>query len=687
MADTTSRNFVDRAIEAVSPTWAAKRYAARATLDTWRGTARASRRGAMQTRTSTPWSTSTSYKGGASADRIDYADMRSRGRRVRRENVIARSLAKAETDYVVSNGLTLRMRSKSQEFNRYGEKRFYRWLDSQADIMGMACASDLFRMSWEEPRVDGDGGFLLVKQNGRPRLQYIPGDLIVNPFGATAASFENLKDGVEIDGAGRPIAFHIKDADEYGKYTTTRMPARDFVYLAHRDGPLDVRGISAYSTIFGILDQLDSYTDAVTKAAILGAMFGLIHKVNRPGNMLTSLGTGTNSQGDEQKLITMENGMIRVEGTAESTYQVQANQPMQQTPDFIRAMFRLAALGFDMPLEIAARDVSQVNFSGGRIGLLGFYRTCRVKVDWLKSRCWNRIVSWWLSVERQRQELGFPDAFEIQFPADYLEFELHGREYDANDPMSESQARLLDVSIGLKSPQQIVDETGGDYEQNMLMLAEHRKVMQTAGIPVVLSTLTRDETVKTTAIDANGKPIAGVQPLNGAQITAAIDVMTKAREGALSDGAAIELLAQVGIPADRASAMVTSLQKLTVGSGDVAFKREVLKALLAVPAARESVYNATDIEDLISQTGLAGEKGYEAPWIPLVAPAGQLVSGATIYDTTGDVVGGDVVNDLQYDAPGRNGSSENPNDKQNDEEVPAETEGSESDTGGDDEDE
>jgi hypothetical protein len=39
-------------------------------------------------------------------------------------------------------------------------------------------------------------------------------------------------------------------------------------------------------------------------------------------------------------------------------------------------------------------------------------------------------------------------------------------------------------------------------------------------------------------------------------------------------------------------------------SGDRAFQRDVLKQLLTVPAAREAVFNLTDIEDLIQQTGL-----------------------------------------------------------------------------------
>lgn len=647
------RNFIDRAIEAVVPTFAAKRYAARAVIDFARNPGRherrASARGAMATRTSIPWGTDTTYRGGRTSERHDLGTQRDRARRIYDESAIGGGLLDTETDNIVADGFSLQMLSSSPAFNAEAEDRFYKWLD-KADVQGLATGAELFRDSWREPRKDGDGGILLIKQGGRPYLQYIPGDLITNPYGRV--DYRVMRDGVEVDASGKPVRFWIRDVDESGKDAVNPVPARDFVYLAYQRKKLSIRGSTVYRRIFSHLDQVDSYVDGVTKAAILATIFGLIHRVNKPGQTVSQFGTLTNAQGNDQKAITLENGLLRVEGTAESTYQVQAQQPMQQTPDFIRALLRLICLAFDMPLEIGQKDLSQVNFSGGRIGLIGYYRSCRVKQDWLKSRCWNRIVFWWLSVEKQRKDLGFDDAFVNAFPPDYGAFELHGREWDYNDPKTEITADLIEMDAGILSEQQACERRGRDWAKTQRLIAEARKIKGELGIPVVHSTNTRDETAKVTAVDKNGNPIdAAPQPLNGAQITAAIDVMARAREGALSDDAASELLAQVGIEKSRATTMVTSLSKLTAGAGDVEFKREILKQLLAVPAAREAVYNGTDIEDLIAQTGLAPEKGYEVPWIPVVAPTGPLVSGATINDPEGDIVGGDVENDVPDELP------------------------------------
>lgn len=492
------KGWVDRLVEYVSPRRAAARYEARARIEVARSMPVASYRGAVATRTGTAFGPSTSYRGGRTGDRRDLALMRDRARRAYFENPIAGALLDTETDNIVADGFSLQMRSASPDFNREAEERFYWWLEV-ADVDGQTSAGELFRTSWTEPRKDGDGGFVLIKRGGFPKLQYIPGDLIGGGLGPSNGRTRDgtvMFDGVECDPAGRPVRFHVRDVDETGKDTTAPIDARDFVYLSHRIGKNDVRGATCYRSVFGLLDQIDAYVDAVVIAARMACVFGLIRKSTNPHATLNALATAVNSQGRDQKAITLENGMLNVMGTDEEMVQVQAQQPMTQTPDFIRAMFRLICLPFRMPLEIGMNDLSQVNFSGGRIGLIAYYRSCRAKQDWLKSKCWNRIAFWWLSVERERQELGYPDAFRTPFPADYGAFELHGREWDYNDPVSEAQADLLEVSTGLKSPQQAAESRGRDWRETVQQIAEARKVYAALGIPYVLSSLTRDEVAK-----------------------------------------------------------------------------------------------------------------------------------------------------------------------------------------------
>jgi hypothetical protein len=194
----------------------------------------------------------------------------------------------------------------------------------------------------------------------------------------------------------------------------------------------------------------------------------------------------------QQKVITLEGGTLKVMGTNESVFQIQASQPMQQTPEFLRALSRIAAIGFDMPLEVALRDLSQVNFSGGQLGMKGYERTCRVRQDWHKSQCWNRITFWWLSVERQRQQFGYPDAFKTPFPDDFGTFELHAREWLLRDRQGEAAADLLEFAIGVGSPQRACAQRSIDYKDVLAQRESAWKDNEAAGLPNVLPSTTRD---------------------------------------------------------------------------------------------------------------------------------------------------------------------------------------------------
>jgi capsid protein/antitoxin component of RelBE/YafQ-DinJ toxin-antitoxin module len=635
-------NLIDRVVEIFSPGAAVGRARARQALSSYRG--------AIAGRFGQTFGDSVSYRNGTTRDRRDQASMRNRGRRAYLEYVVARSLLDTETDYIVGDGFTLQMRTASPAFNEEAERRFYKWLD-RADVTGRHTGTELQRMSWRETRKDGDGGLLLITRGGYPYLQYIPGDLIRNPQAGWDS--RTTFDGVRVDPAGRAVEYYVRDVDEQGKDITTGVSARDFVFIAHLDAPNNVRGTTVYSPIFAHLDQLDTYVDSVTQAAIMGTIFGLVEKRTNPQAAQVGLGLEQNASGRQQTVVKFEGGMMKVLTPEEGMYQIDAKQPMQQTPEFIRAIARIAALGFDMPLEIAFRDVSQVNFSGGRIGLLGFYRSCRIKQGSLKTY-WARIVFWWLSVERRRQELGYADAFANAFPADYGEFELHGREFEANDRRAEAEADLLEFSLG-KPLQRIFAERGWDYEGDLPMWQAHIERLRTAGLPVVLSTSTRDERQKTTAVDADGNPVKSGPGLNGVQVTAVLDVLSKLVEKTIMPSAAKAVLTGLGLAVEDVDKMVAeALARTGVAPGDRDFQREVLKSFATIPQAREAIFNATDIEDLVAQTGLPPEAGYEVPYAAVVAPAGQLNSGAVITDPQGDIVGGDVVNELPAEQSGRN---------------------------------
>ena len=151
----------------------------------------------------------------------------------------------------------------------------------------------------------------------------------------------------------------------------------------------------------------------------------------------------------------------------------------------------------------------------------------------------------------------------------------------------------------------------------------------------------------------DGKPAAApAVPLNGIQITAALDVLDRYRGGKISALAATSLLSALGIAGESAAAMVASTEvdkpKVVEDQTQVTFKREVVSAFLADKTTADVIYNVTDIPTLLSNVGLpidplvAANPGAAVPWLPVLDEANRPVSGEVVTDASGDIVGGAV---------------------------------------------
>jgi capsid protein len=632
------------------PKWGAQRAAYRA------AGAMASYRGSITTRLDKGFASGQwSYKGGTLTERHSLAEMRDRGRKAYRDNPIAAALVDVEAENIAPT-FTVHGRTGNSDFNSEAEDKWPAFL-LQADITERYLGDALLTYFWKTFRIDGDGGIKFVDKFAASKLQHLPGDLIMTPYGKIDPA---IIDGVQVDGALAPQGLWVRTLDVNGKddfaFCSLVQPNRDGLFIAHYDAgvPLAVRGMTCFGKTFPLMDQLDGYIDAVSVAARLQAAIGLIFKDENPAKAMTGFPTEKNSQGKDTRVITIENGSMRFVGKEGETVGVNPTQPMQQTPEFIRALNRIIANAFGMPIEIAARDLSQVNFSGGRIGLLAYYRRCRLWQSWFIVKVLSPIYRWWISREVKRGRFVSP------VPVDYWAHQFSGRHWDYNDPVTEMQALMLELAAGIGDEFSACAVMGRDYEDVLIRRQEARKLREKYQEPApALPNTTRDTRPAVTAVDANGNPLtpADTSPLNGIQISAAIDVLTKLIEKTIDSTAAVELLSRLGISPDRAKLIAASAQSRTEASpGDRTFQRDILKSLLTVPAAREAVFNATHVQQLISQSGLPPRpdengKPLSAPFIPVVAPAGPLVSGEIITNFKGEFVGGDVEDNLPEPAP------------------------------------
>lgn len=473
-------NLIDRVVGWFNPIAGVQRVQARNFLNSYKG--------GVSTRTSEGFPAANGFRFHSSETRQEILSARDRAYQAFRNNPVARTLIQTEVDNVIGDGLNYQPASSSEAWNAEAKDRYYQWLEN-ASVRGQDIQSgcEFQRMAWERSRVAGDCGWLLVADGIESRVQLIPSENIVTPDGKY--SDRNILDGIQFDALRRPINYFILAQDEdTGKRTFATAPARDFVYLAHMTDPAQVRGESAFITIFDLLSHLDRYVDGVSLAAWMATVFGIVFKGQSSSKQFSGLPTVTNSQGTAQRAITFENGSVKYLAPEDEVVQVDAKQPMQQTPEFIRTMFRMLGQPFDMPLEVIAKDMSTCTFASARIGLLPFYRSCRIKAARFGSR-WSRTIRWWLSREALRPD-GDPKKWKTAFPPDYWNHELLPNAWDYTDPVSEVQSDMLQVDAGFKSVQMVMSERGRDGEA--IIRERHEWKDKTDGLPETRSTMSRD---------------------------------------------------------------------------------------------------------------------------------------------------------------------------------------------------
>jgi capsid protein len=471
---------LDRFISWVSPEMAAKRRL-------WR-TFEASYKGGAATRTSEYWQPSTGGQFGSSVDRMWIGSARDRAFQAYDNNPVAATLVDVETENVVGDGLNYQPMTKSEAWNREAIDRYYEWLEN-CSVQGadVETGMEIQQTAWSDSRIAGDGGWVLVSRGAESRLWLIAAEDIATPDEMQADP--NVYDGIRYDADAKPVAFYIRQTDDRtGKRTFATIPARDFVYLPHKTKKKQGRPPSCYIRVFDLLAHLDRYVDGVSLAAWMATVFGIVFKKTTPSQQFGQLPLLTNSQGEQQRSITLENGSVKYVGVDEEVAQVQAHQPMAYTDAFIRQMLRNIGMPFRMPLEVVALDMSTANFASARIGLLPFYRRCRIQGARFGSR-WSRTIRWWLSRERLRAP-DDPKRWRTEFPEDYWTHELRMNAWTYTDPISEAQGDHLEIGMGTKSPQMVIAERGRDLAQIMRDREEWQKL--NGELPILHSTLTRD---------------------------------------------------------------------------------------------------------------------------------------------------------------------------------------------------
>ncbi len=424
-------------------------------------------------RRSTAWQPSNP---GAVAALLATGDaLRVRSRDLVRRNAWANAAVEAFVANAVGTGIKPQSLLADQSQRESLQSLWRDWCD-EADAAGL---TDLYGLQALACRALLEGGECLVRL--RPRrtedglsvplqLQLLEPEHLPMSLNREEPNGNLIRAGIEFDRLGRRVAYHLylshpqdgamAPMSRHGGMETFRVPASEILHIFRPLRPGQIRGEPWLARALVKLNELDQYDDAELVRKKTAAMFAGFITRDGPEDPLPG-----DQPPDEagNAPLGLEPGTLQILEAGENvTFSQPADVGSSYDP-FLRAQFRAVAAAIGITYEQLTGDLSGVNYSSIRAGLLEFRRRCEmvqhaVLVYQLCRPIWSAFV----------------DAAVLSGAIDLPGYRRRKRQYRACkwvpqgwswvDPEKEFNAMILAIRAGLLSRSEAIASSGYDAE-------------------------------------------------------------------------------------------------------------------------------------------------------------------------------------------------------------------------------
>ena len=327
----------------------------------------------------------------------------------------------------------------------------------------------------------------------RYRTSVLPIDpyRISNPQEATDTNL--LRAGVEMDEAGVPRAYHVRNA-YLGDYWSgeqaiswTRVPKEThwgrpvFIHGFEPDREGDTRGVSPFVSVVNALRMLGKIGENEAAAGALNAMFGAfitsglppeeVRATMEPGQSITTHRRVFAEQLEHLQRYPAAIGGVRMPVLPPGT-DVKLNTTSRQVTayqHFQTAFLQTVASALDLSYEQVAMDWSRVNYSSARAALNEIWRATRrrlsVFVDQVVTPVYFAVMDEAFDEGYIVPPAGCPDFMDM--PGAYLRARWIGPGRGYIDPVKEAEGASLRQEALISTLEDELAELGRDLEETL----------------------------------------------------------------------------------------------------------------------------------------------------------------------------------------------------------------------------
>ena len=445
-------NWLDRAIGSFAPHRAIKRLQARQALESLtRGYD-----GAARGRRTDGWRAP-----GTSADtEIAVAGtlLRDRMRDLVRNNPHAAKAVSALVNNIIGSGIIPRAASGNDKLDAKVNALWEKWssqcdADGQLDFLGLqtlACRQMIEAgevLIRRRPRRSSDGFDVPIQ------LQLLESDMLDATINRDLNDGGKIVQGIEFNQIGQRRSYWLYAQHPGDSVISSKMrlnsqpiPAVDVLHLYEKQR-LQVRGVPWGTPVMRTLRDLDDWTQAElvrkkTEACVVGIVLGADEADQGIAPSVVD--------SDGNRVEQFEPGLIAY---ARGGKDIKFNQPATTAgvTEWLRAQLHIVAAGFRMPYELLTGDLSQVNYSSIRAGLVEFRRLIDA-VQWqiiIPMFC-QPVWEWFVQTAWAAGQL----------PQPVIAVKWSPPRFEAVDPLKDSMADLMAMRSGTMTLAQAIARQG-----------------------------------------------------------------------------------------------------------------------------------------------------------------------------------------------------------------------------------
>ena len=338
--------------------------------------------------------------------------LRDRARDIVRNNPYGKKARRIFSDNFVGKGITARARATAG-LNKQIMKAWNKWV-SECDYDGNC---DFYGLQAMIVRALFESGECFVRYRDRVstddnsvpmQLQVLEADfldLTKNYELPDMAGY--IRQGIEFDRNGKRVAYWmwpVHPGDTIMVWPTlssVRIPADQILHIFEKDRPGQIRGVTSFASVINRLKDLDDYDDAELWRKKIESCFAafVIQNSGAEGPVLgniASTGAGDATNPQPNRVETFRPGMIEYLKPGED---VRFGNPTSDAnyPSYQRVQLHAIAAGLGITYEQLTGDLSQVNYSSLRAGLLEFRRSIetlrwQVFIPMFCTPVWKRFI-------------------------------------------------------------------------------------------------------------------------------------------------------------------------------------------------------------------------------------------------------------------------------------------------------